>query len=82
MSGTTSRLLTAFGKNRRSQTARGELLERGIDVGEIRHKSPLTDWRGDWKPGLDANRTDYASVADFRDPDGNQWILQERGFQP
>jgi hypothetical protein len=27
-----------------------------------------------------AARRDYASVADFRDPDGDVWVLQERGF--
>jgi hypothetical protein len=25
-------------------------------------------------------RSDYASFADFSDPDGNRWILQERGY--
>jgi catechol 2,3-dioxygenase-like lactoylglutathione lyase family enzyme len=50
------------------QAARDELLERGVEVGEIRHKSPLADWRGDWEPGLDPERTDYASFADFGDP--------------
>ena len=25
-------------------------------------------------------RIDYASFAHFRDPDGNAWILQERGY--
>ena len=63
------------------QSARSELLERGIEVGDIRHKYPLADWRGDWAPGLDPSRTDYASFADFRDPDGNHWVLQERGFR-
>ena len=62
------------------QSVRRKLLDRGVDVGEIRHKAPLADWRGGWGPGLDPNRTDYASLADFRDPDGNQWVLQERGF--
>jgi catechol 2,3-dioxygenase-like lactoylglutathione lyase family enzyme len=63
------------------QHVRRELLDRGVDVGEIRHKASLADWRGDWEPGLDPNRTDYASFADFHDPDGNQWVLQERGFR-
>jgi catechol 2,3-dioxygenase-like lactoylglutathione lyase family enzyme len=62
------------------QSVRGKLLERGVDVGDIRHKARLPDWRGDWEPGLDPNRSDYASFADFRDPDGNVWVLQERGF--
>jgi catechol 2,3-dioxygenase-like lactoylglutathione lyase family enzyme len=50
-----------------------------IGVG-IRHKTPRGDWHGGWEPGLDPDRADYASFADFTDPDGNQWVLQERGF--
>jgi catechol 2,3-dioxygenase-like lactoylglutathione lyase family enzyme len=60
--------------------ARDELTDRGVDVSDIRHKSPLDDWRGGWAPGLDPTRRDYASFAEFADPDGNQWVLQERGF--
>ena len=30
-------------------------------------------------PVSDPDRTNYASFADFRDPDGNAWVLQERG---
>jgi catechol 2,3-dioxygenase-like lactoylglutathione lyase family enzyme len=63
------------------QCVRRELLERGVEVGEIRHKSPLDDWRGGWAPGPDADRADYASFADFSDPDGNRWVLQERGYR-
>jgi hypothetical protein len=33
------------------------------------------------RPWLDPDRADYASFADFTDPDGNQWVLQERGFR-
>jgi catechol 2,3-dioxygenase-like lactoylglutathione lyase family enzyme len=62
------------------EAVRSELVARGVAVSEIRHKSPLGDWRGGWAPGLDPRRTDYASFADFEDPDGNQWVLQERGF--
>jgi catechol 2,3-dioxygenase-like lactoylglutathione lyase family enzyme len=63
------------------QAAREELLERGVEVGDVRHKSPRGDWRGGWEPGLDPDRADYASFADFTDPDGNRWVLQERGFR-
>jgi hypothetical protein len=63
------------------QHVRSELLDRGVDVGEIRHKASIAEWRGDWEPGLDPARTDYASFANFQDPDGNQWVLQERGFR-
>jgi catechol 2,3-dioxygenase-like lactoylglutathione lyase family enzyme len=61
--------------------ARSALVARGVEVGEIRHKAPLADWQGGWEPGLDPSRTDYASFADLTDPDGNRWVLQERGFR-
>lgn len=32
-------------------------------------------------PVADPDRGDYASFADFRDPDGNAWVLQERNHQ-
>lgn len=57
-----------------------QLGERGTPMSGIRHKAALPDWRGDWAPGIDPERRDYASIADFRDPDGNVWVLQERGF--
>jgi catechol 2,3-dioxygenase-like lactoylglutathione lyase family enzyme len=62
------------------KAARDELIERGLEVGQVRHKAPTGDWRGGWEPGLDPSRGDYASFADFSDPDGNHWVLQERGF--
>ncbi|WP_435812890.1 hypothetical protein [Streptomyces mirabilis] len=34
---------------------------------------------GDWASGPDPDRRDYASFADFADPDGNTWTLQEIG---
>jgi len=62
------------------EMCRGELLDRGVVVGEIRHKDTTGDgWHGTYLPGLDPDRTDYASFAEFRDPDGNAWVLQERG---
>lgn len=54
--------------------ARAELVERGVDVSEIRHLES-----GTWVPGPDPQRRDYDSFADFRDPDGNSWVLQEVG---
>jgi len=30
-----------------------------------------------WQPGADPAHTDYNSFADFKDPDGNSWVLQE-----
>jgi catechol 2,3-dioxygenase-like lactoylglutathione lyase family enzyme len=60
---------------------RAELTERGVAVGAIRHKDTAGGWRGGFLPGLDPERADYASFADFRDPDGNAWVLQERNHQ-
>ena len=52
--------------------ARAELAERGVEVSEIRHMGPEG-----WAPGADPEHRDYASFADFADPDGNTWVLQE-----
>jgi catechol 2,3-dioxygenase-like lactoylglutathione lyase family enzyme len=57
------------------------LLERGVQVGEIRHKTPPGAWDGGFAPGLDPARRDYGSFASFSDPDGNSWVLQERGYR-
>ena len=54
------------------EAARAELVGRGVEVSEIRHMGP-----GGWEPGPDPDRSDYNSFADFSDPDGNTWVLQE-----
>jgi catechol 2,3-dioxygenase-like lactoylglutathione lyase family enzyme len=59
------------------EAARRELTERGVTVSDIRHKFPVDDWTGGWRPGADPERRDYAS---FADPDGNTWVLQEIGY--
>jgi len=64
------------------EAARQELTARGVKVSAIRHKSPIDDWKGHWQPGTDPQRRDYASLADFADPDGNTWVLQEIGYRP
>jgi catechol 2,3-dioxygenase-like lactoylglutathione lyase family enzyme len=51
---------------------RAELVGRGVEVSEARHLES-----GTWVPGPDPEHRDYASFADFRDPDGNTWVLQE-----
>ena len=52
------------------EAARSRLLEHGVEVGAIRHKTPIGAWDGGFAPGLDPKRGDYASFADFSDPDG------------
>ncbi len=54
------------------EAARAELTGRGVEVSEIRHME-----EGAWAPGPDPERRDYGSFADFSDPDGNSWVLQE-----
>jgi catechol 2,3-dioxygenase-like lactoylglutathione lyase family enzyme len=53
--------------------ARDDLVSRGVDVSEIWHFELGLGKR----PGLDPERTSYSSRADFADPDGNRWLLQE-----
>ena len=62
------------------EAARNRLVERGVTVSEIRHKTPIGAWDGGFASGLDPARRDYASFARFSDPDGNSWVLQERGY--
>jgi catechol 2,3-dioxygenase-like lactoylglutathione lyase family enzyme len=52
--------------------ARDELTGRGVEVGEVRHIA-----HGAWTPGPDPQRSNYMSFAEFSDPDGNLWLLQE-----
>jgi hypothetical protein len=63
------------------QASRSRLLEHGVEVGEIRHKTPIGAWDGGFAPGLDPAHGDYASFAEVSDPDGNSWVLQERGYR-
>jgi catechol 2,3-dioxygenase-like lactoylglutathione lyase family enzyme len=62
------------------EAARAELVARGVDVSEVYHDAEGvfehagTDHR---VPGPDPGRGSYASFAEFSDPDGNGWRLQE-----
>src|SRR5690242_941130 len=56
--------------------AREELIARGVDV------HPVVSFNADGTSGDGPHpeRADYSSFASFEDPDGNSWLLQERGF--
>jgi len=54
------------------EAANAELVERGVDVGEIHHYES-----GQRRPGPDPQREDYGSFLSFSDPDGNSWVVQE-----
>jgi hypothetical protein len=62
------------------ETARGDLIRRGVDVSEVFHDiggvfhHAGTEGR---VPGPDPERHSYGSFASFSDPDGNGWLLQE-----
>jgi catechol 2,3-dioxygenase-like lactoylglutathione lyase family enzyme len=64
------------------ETTHRELSSRGVPISATRHKDPVDTWAGAWAPGLDFLRRDYCSFADFTDPDGNTWTVQERGYRP
>jgi len=56
--------------------ARAELVERGVAV------DPVIYFNAGGTSGERPHpeRADYNSFASFKDPDGNSWLLQERGF--
>ena len=54
------------------EAARDDLIGHGVKVGEIYHIG-----EGGQVPGPDPDRTSYNSYAEFSDPDGNGWVLQE-----
>jgi hypothetical protein len=55
------------------EAARDQLVAGGVDVSDVRHMTPEG-----WQPGPDPAHSAYNSFADFSDPDGNTWVLQER----
>jgi catechol 2,3-dioxygenase-like lactoylglutathione lyase family enzyme len=52
--------------------ARAALAGRGVEVSEVRHLES-----GAWVPGPHPQHANYESFAEFADPDGNVWVLQE-----
>lgn len=57
------------------EATRAELAGKGVEISDVRHMTAQG-----WQPGPDPKHTDYGSFADFSDPDGNTWVLQERGY--
>lgn len=57
--------------------AQAELAGRGVKVSEVFHFE-----QGQQTPGPDPQRGDYNSFASFSDPDGNEWLVQERKKDP
>ncbi len=57
--------------------ARDELVAGGVAV------EPVINFGADGTAhdGPHPERSDYNSFASFKDPDGNSWLLQERGHQ-
>ncbi len=54
------------------ESARAELLERGVEAGDVFHFES-----GGQRPGADPSHADYNSFVSFADPDGNVWMVQE-----
>ena len=55
------------------EAARAELVDRGVDVSEMFHRTG----RAGRLSGPDPERRSYGSLVSFSDPDGNGWLLQE-----
>jgi catechol 2,3-dioxygenase-like lactoylglutathione lyase family enzyme len=56
--------------------AHAELTDRGAEVSDIRHMTPEG-----WKQGVHPDHVKYSSFADFADPEGNTWVLQEVDYE-
>lgn len=56
------------------EATRAELAGRGVEISEPYHFGV-----GGKEPGVHPERSDYGTFADFADPDGNTWLLQEVG---
>jgi len=60
------------------QTARAQLLARGIDVSEVFHLAGFNRVDPSLRlSGPSPERPSYGSFASFSDPDGNGWLLQQ-----
>jgi catechol 2,3-dioxygenase-like lactoylglutathione lyase family enzyme len=59
------------------ETARAELIERGVEVSAIFHGRGFSDAGQGRIPGRAPDGQSYGSFATFSDPDGNEFLLQE-----
>ena len=62
------------------EAARAELIGRGIEVGEVFHDATGIfhhAGREERVAGPAPEHASYGSFAEFNDPDGNGWVLQE-----
>jgi catechol 2,3-dioxygenase-like lactoylglutathione lyase family enzyme len=62
------------------EAARAELVGYGVDVSDVFHDAGGVFHHAGTKnrvPGPDPQRRSYCSFASFKDPDGNNWTLQE-----
>ncbi|HEU4770172.1 MAG TPA: VOC family protein [Pyrinomonadaceae bacterium] len=60
--------------------ARNDLIARGVDVSDVFHYAagPFNNSVADPRVnGRDPENRSYFSFASFKDPDGNEWLLQE-----
>ena len=54
------------------KAARQELVDRGVDVGEV-----MVFDSGEYRPGREGESLDLVGVCFFDDPDGNRWMVQQ-----
>jgi catechol 2,3-dioxygenase-like lactoylglutathione lyase family enzyme len=62
------------------EKARSLIERRGVEISDVFHDADGVFPHAGAKarvPGLDPQRRDYLSWAAFKDPDGNEWYLQE-----
>ena len=59
------------------ETARDDLVRRGVDVSEVFHYAAGPAPFGGRVRGVAPDQLSYGSYATFSDPDGNGWLLQE-----
>jgi catechol 2,3-dioxygenase-like lactoylglutathione lyase family enzyme len=59
------------------EAARDDLVGRGVEVSEIFHFAKAPAPFGGRVSGVAPGHISYGSLAGFKDPDGNGWVLQE-----